>query len=196
MAALWVIGSIIQLSTKRYFISHWKAVDVIHAVVGTIICVGTIWNCIYLYAECGINSWDIHVVLGTIAMVIDFVLLVSGFISYYIVNYYIDPHWEAPTKKVFWNKVHWYLGYFTIFLNLGVCFGGGLTYASKFLVDSPLPTYTIASGLTYLIVQVLSEMYYRRWRGMQAEQFVWKTHPKYKNEICPEEIYEMLKNGR
>lgn len=115
-------------------------------------CVATVWNCFYLFDVCGIHSWDVHVVLGTIAMIIDVVLLISGVGSYYYVNWYDDPTWEAPKTKAFINKLHWYIGYFTIFFNLVVCFGGSLTYASKFLQDPLLARTTIVAGAVFLIV--------------------------------------------
>ena len=169
MLALWLIGSVIQLASKRYFISKWKKADIIHAVVGTIIIGGTIWNCFFLYGTCGIKKWDVHVVLGTVCLGLDILLLISGFASYYMVHWHKDPVWSAPRTRQYINKFHWYLGYFLIFFNLGLCFGGALTYASKFLVDSPLAKISFISLGAVIAIQVFSEIWYQRWSVPQIE---------------------------
>ena len=128
MFSLWTIGGGIQLASKRYFISNWRSADQIHAVVGTIMVLGTLTNILDLFKVYGAHR-NIHVILGCVCMVLDVLMCITGMASYFIQRL----GWKKSEGMRIFFKLHRIMGYFTLTMNMIVCFGGTVTYAYNFL---------------------------------------------------------------
>ena len=134
MWLLWIVGGWIQVASKRYFITHWSKADLIHAVVGSAICIVTITNCFFLFLEYGFLP-SLHAIAGIFCMVFIFALFVSGVLTYMLTRFHKEKIWAVNENWRIAAKVHTVIAYVTLVLCALVCSGGIGTYALLFLND-------------------------------------------------------------
>jgi hypothetical protein len=159
MFCLWIVGGGIQLASKRYFISNWRSADQIHAVMGTVMVLGTLTNIIDLFKVYGAHR-NIHVILGFVCVSMDLIMMVTGMASYFVQRW----GWKQSEGMRRFFKLHRIMGYLTLTMNLIVCFGGTVTYAYNFLRDIKLIWIGSCTTFAMLVVTIFSEIVYRRWR--------------------------------
>lgn len=137
MWLLWVIGGWIQVASKRYFITDWSRADLIHAVVGSIICIATMWNCISLFMVYGFLP-ALHPIAGIFCLFFITLLFITGVTTYILTRYYKEKIWDPSEVWRKMAKLHSIIAYVTLILCALVCSGGIGTYALLFLNDDNL----------------------------------------------------------
>jgi hypothetical protein len=80
------------VATKRYFISDWNAVDVAHALIGSAMCILTIWNCVALFVVYGFLP-SLHSIAGMICLVAIIALFVTGWLVSLLTRYHKEKIW-------------------------------------------------------------------------------------------------------
>lgn len=163
MWLLWIIGGWIQVASKRYFISNWTTADVIHAFVGTVICVLTFWNCAALFVVYGFLP-SLHSIAGMCCLLAIAALFGTGWLTSLLTRYHKEKIWAENENWRIAAMAHKIIAYVTLVLCALVCSGGIGTYALLFLDDEFLYKFAFYNFYAVCGMSFISELVYRCWR--------------------------------